>query len=107
MTSPVDILTSARYGVAMHATVDVSPAGISRVATRRRDIPLEAVRRVHVFIDANGDDGIVVRSTLFRFVYVSREHLTDAQVLTGLRRLVDQVRSHAQVDADVHRLLAA
>ncbi len=107
MTSRVDIPTTTGYGVAMHATVDVSPAGISRVATRRRDIPLQAVRRVHVFIDANGDDGIVVRSTIFRFVYVSREHLADAKVRTGLRRLVEQVRSHAQVDADVHRLLAA
>jgi hypothetical protein len=91
----------------MHATLDVSPAGISRVATRRRDIPLEKVRRVHLFIDANGDDGIVVRSTLFRFVYVSRQELNDLEVRNGLRRLVEQVRSHARVDTDVHRLLTA
>ncbi len=95
-----------RYVVRMHATVDVSPTGISRVATRRRVIPVEAVRRVHVFIDANGDDGIVVRSTLFRFVHVSREQLGDPGVRAGLRTLVDQVRTHARVDADVHHLLS-
>jgi hypothetical protein len=107
MTPPLDNSIASRYRDDVHATVDVSSAGISRVATRRRDIPLAAVRRVHVFIDANGDDGIVVRSTVFRYVFVSRAQLADPNTRSGLRHLVDQVRSFAQVDAGVHHLLAA
>lgn len=87
--------------------ITVSPTGISREAFVRQSIPAGAVRRVHVFIDANGDEGVVVRSALFRFVHVSRRDLADPSLRHGLRQLVEQVRGQAKVDVDVDQFLAA
>lgn len=89
----------------MQALVHASPSGISLTTLRRRDIAAEQVRRVHLYIDANGDRGIVVRNSLFRYVYIPSERLSDPQVAAGVRSLVDRVRSRATVDHDVDALL--
>lgn len=96
-----------RHVVRRRASVRVSPAGISRDAFVRQSIPAEQVRRVHLFIDANGDEGVVVRSALFRFVHVSRRELSDPALSTGLRSLIEQVRGQAKIDDDVEEFLAA
>jgi hypothetical protein len=90
-----------------HSTIRVSPTGISRDAFVRQSIPAEEVRRVHLFIDANGDEGIVVRSALFRFVHMSRRELDDPSLSAGLRSLIERVRGQAKIDDDVEEFLAA
>jgi hypothetical protein len=89
----------------MQAYVHASPTGISLTTLRRRDIAAEQVRRVHLYTDANGEQGIVVRNSLFRFVYIPSDRLTDPQVVAGVRSLVDRVRGRAQVDQQVDTLL--
>lgn len=89
----------------MQAYVHASPSGISLTTLRRRDIAAEQVRRVHLYTDANGDQGIVVRNSMFRYVYIPSERLADPQVVAGVRSLVDRVRGRAQVDHQVDALL--
>ncbi len=89
----------------MQAYVHASPSGISLTTLRRRDIAADQVRRVHLYTDANGDQGIVVRNSLFRYVYIPSERLADPQVVAGVRSLVDRVRGRAQVDQQVDTLL--
>lgn len=89
----------------MQAYVHASPTGISLTTLRRRDIAAEQVRRVHLYTDPNGEQGIVVRNSLFRFVYIPSDHLSDPQVVAGVRSLVDRVRGRAQVDQQVDTLL--
>jgi hypothetical protein len=102
-----DNSTMLHYGGTMRHDVAVSPGGISRVWIRRRTIPAEQVRRVHVYVDANGDQGLVVRSALWRFVHVSRTELADPELTAGVRSLIDHVRGRAVVDSDVDRFLAS
>lgn len=89
----------------MQAYVHASPSGISLTTLRRRDIAAEQVRRVHLYTDANGEQGIVVRNSLFRFVYIPSERLSDPSVVAGVRSLVDRVRGRATVDEQVDTLL--
>lgn len=89
----------------MQAYVHASPTGISLTTLRRRDIAAEQVRRVHLYTDANGDQGIVVRNSLFRYVYIPSERLSDPQVVAGVRLLVDRVRTRATIDHEVDTLL--
>lgn len=89
----------------MQAYVHASPTGISLTTLRRRDIAAEQVRRVHLYTDANGEQGIVVRNSTFRYVYIPSDRLGDPQVIAGVRSLVDRVRGCAQVDHQVDTLL--
>lgn len=91
----------------MHAVVDASPAGITRARRLRRSIPAHRVRRVHVFTDANGEQGIVVRRCWWCFVHISRDELAEPAVRAGVVSLLDEVRPHARVDAHVDEFLAA
>ncbi len=93
-----------RYGVIMR--YDVSADEIASRGVLGRRIPADQVRRVHLYVDANGDEGIVVRSALWRFVHVSRRDLADPALRDRVMSLVDHVRSRAQVDADVDQFLA-
>jgi len=87
--------------------LDASPTGITRAAVRRRSISADAVRRIHVFTDANGEQSLVVRSTVFRFVNLTVEDLADPAVSSGVRSLISEVRDRARVDADVVPFLAS
>jgi hypothetical protein len=91
----------------MRQELHVSLDEIARIGVLRRSIPAVEVRRVHVFSDANGDDGIVVRSALFRFVHISRGELADPALTAQVRALVDRVRPQARVDDDVDHFLAS
>jgi hypothetical protein len=91
----------------MRHDLHVSPDEIVRTGLRRRSIPADDVRRVHVYIDANGDDSLVVRSALFRFVHISRDELTDPTLTADVRALIDCVRSRAQIDGEVDGFLAS
>ncbi len=91
----------------MHVHLAASPAGIVRASVRRRSISADQVRRIHLFTDANGEQSVVVRSTVFRFVNLSREELADPSVSDGLRSLITVVRDRATVDDDVVPFLAS
>jgi hypothetical protein len=83
----------------------VSAAGITRQWIRPRTIRAEDVRRVHVYIDFDGEPGVVVRSGLWRFVHLGRHELADPVVAAGIRSLVDRVRDRARVDPEVDSLM--
>jgi hypothetical protein len=91
----------------MRHDVSVSTSGITRIRFRRRTLPASEIRRVHVYTDADGSPGLVLRSALFRYVFLSSEELHDPSLQAGVRSLVDQVRDHAHVDEDVDRFLAS
>jgi hypothetical protein len=91
----------------MRSSLDVSPHEIVRVGIVRRRVIAREVRRVHLYSDANGEEGLVVRSALFRFVHVSRSELSDPLVSQRVQALVDAVRSQARVDDGVDHFLAS
>ena len=61
----------------MKVCFDVSPTGVTTRGLRLRCIEAADVRRVHLFTDANGDVGIVVRKSLWRFVHLPADALRD------------------------------
>ena len=81
--------------------------GITALGVRRRCIETAQVRRVHLFIDANGDAGIVVRKNLWHFVHLPAEALQADALRQQVKALVEQVRATARVDAAVDEFLAA
>lgn len=87
--------------------LEISSAAISSRGRFGRRIAADDVRRVHVFTDANGEQGIVVRRCFWCFVHVSRAELRDPQLRAQVRSLVDRVRSRAKVDPEVDHFLAA
>jgi hypothetical protein len=91
----------------MRQRIEASSTGITATSARGRVRHIDAadVRQVHAFIDASGDQGLVVRKSLLRFVYVPLEALRDPAVAAGIRHLVDHVRAHARIDAHVERHL--
>jgi hypothetical protein len=91
----------------MRHSIDISPDEIVRVGVIRQRVAAREVRRVHLYSDANGDEGVVVRSALFRFVHVSRRELTDPALSSGLRSLIERVRGQAKIDDDVDEFLAS
>ena len=52
---------------------------------------------MHVFVDANGETGLVVRKSLWRFVHVPSDALRDPALLAGARALLEAVRGSATV----------
>jgi hypothetical protein len=91
----------------MRQALDISPDEIVREGLLRRRVATSEVRRVHLYSDANGEEGLVVRRALFRFVHVSRSELSDPAVSQRVRALVDAVRQQARVDDGVDHFLAS
>ncbi len=91
----------------MQVSFDISPAGVTARGLRVRRVEAPQVRRVHVFVDANGESGLVVRNSLWRFVHIPAAALRDPQLLDGARALLDAVRGTATVDPQVDSFLAA
>ena len=91
----------------MRQRIEASSTGITATSARGRVRHIDAadVRQVHSFIDASGDQGLVVRKSLLRFVYVPLEALRDADVAAGIRHLVEHVRGHAHIDSHVEQYL--
>lgn len=87
--------------------LDITPAGIAVHGRFGRRIEAQDVRRVHVYTDANGEQGIVVRRCLWCFVHVPQDDLRDPRIKAQIRSLVDHVRNRAKVDPEVDRFLAA
>ncbi|MFZ4720801.1 MAG: hypothetical protein ACOYMR_15350 [Ilumatobacteraceae bacterium] len=87
--------------------LDITPAGIAVHGRFGRRIAVQDVRRVHVYTDANGEQGIVVRRRLWSFVHVPKDDLRDPSIRAQVRSLVDDVRGRAKVDPEVDRFLAA
>jgi hypothetical protein len=90
----------------MQVRFDVSPTGITAHGVRERRVAAQDVRRVHLFVDANGDAGLVVRKSLWHFVYVPAEDLRDPALLGNVRSLLDRIRDAATVDPQVDEFLA-
>jgi hypothetical protein len=91
----------------MQVRFDITPTGVTARGLRVRHVDAADVRRVHVFVDANGESGLVVRHSLWRFVHVPAEALRDPALLAGARALLDAVRGSATVDGQVEAFLAA
>lgn len=91
----------------MKVCFDVSPTGVTTRGLRLRCIEAADVRRVHLFTDANGEVGIVVRKSLWRFVHLPADALRDPALLTQVQGLLANVRHSATVDPQVDELLAA
>lgn len=91
----------------MAHVIDVSPAAIARIGVRRRSIAADDVRRVHTYVDANGDQGLVVRRSTWRFVHLTRDDLVDPSVRAGVLTLLEQVRGTARIDEQVDEFLAS
>jgi hypothetical protein len=90
----------------MKVCFDVSPTGITTRGLRRRCIETHDIRRIHLFMDANGDQGLVIRKSLVRFVHLPALSLQHPALLDQVRTLVEQVRSTATIDAAVDEFLA-
>ena len=90
----------------MRTRLDASPTGITARGLRVRHLDAAEVRRVHRFVDANGDSGLVVRHSLWRFVHVPSAELRDPVLLDGVRALLHAIRGSATVDRQVDELLA-
>jgi hypothetical protein len=90
----------------MQARFDITPTGVTARGLRVRHVDAADVRRVHVFVDANGESGLVVRHSLWRFVHIPSEALRDPTLLAGARALLDAVRGSATVDEQVDEFLA-
>jgi hypothetical protein len=84
----------------MRHSIDVSETGITVTSARGRVRHLSAsdVRQIHTFIDASGEQGVVVRRNLVQFVYIPDAVLSDRRVADGLRALIEATRSHARTD---------
>lgn len=89
----------------MPVHIAASPTGITARGLRVRHLDGPEVRRVHVFVDANGDRGIVLRQGWWRFVHVPAEALHDPVLLHGVRALLHSIRDTATVDPQVDELL--
>jgi hypothetical protein len=87
--------------------VAVDESGIERRWLRRRHIAAADVRRVHVYVDANGLDCLVVRGGHLRLVHLSPDELRDSGVRTGALALIDAVRQFARVEDDVEDYVAS
>jgi len=85
----------------MRSNLTASPAGIGRGS--RRFIATANVRRVHLFTYENGDTRLVVRGKCLRLVSVSTDDLRDPATSSNVQALIDAVRAHATIDADVAR----
>ena len=90
----------------MPVRIDASPTGITARGLRVRHLDAPEVRRVHLFVDANGDRGIVLRQGLWRFVHVPAEALREPALLQGVRSLLQSIRDTATVDPQVDEFLA-
>ena len=90
----------------MRYTLTVDQTGIERHWFRRRAIAASDVRRVHMYVDANGLDCLVIRGARFRMLHVTPDELREPEVGRGVSALVSAVRNTAQVDDDVDRYLS-
>ena len=90
----------------MSTRYELSAAGATARGLRVRRVDAADVRRVHVFVDANGDTGLVVRHNLWRFVHIPSSALRDPELLAGARALLDAIRGAATIDAPVEELIA-
>ena len=90
----------------MPVRFDLSSTGATARGLRVRHVDAADVRRVHVFVDANGDTGLVVRQSMWRFVHIPSSALRDPELLAGARALLDAIRATATVDPQVDTFLA-
>ena len=91
----------------MPVRIDASPAGITARGLRVRHLDAPDVRRVHLFVDANGDRGLVIRHGLWRFIHVPAEALRDPALLEGVQALLQSIRDTATIEPQVDELLTS